>query len=195
MHTCSTLALIASGKSPCTCFCPPQGESLRSRVRLGCLQGAPDPGPPRTRGRPSQWKSPERGASLLASRSSRSLGPSAPSGTSPCGQALRALPGGEEGAGARAAGSRPPRSRAGRARNLSPLAAVTPRRPEPFFSRRAGAGRGGGRRAEPDRSPGGREGARRRRKLLTWAGREGGRGCGSPWRWISRCCSGPASRP
>lgn len=76
-------------------------------------------------------------------------------------------------------------------------------RPEPFASHgghpaEAGtfllASRWRGRRAEPETVLQ-RSGARRGRKLLTCAGQEGGRGCRSLWRWISRCCSGPASRP
>lgn len=86
-------------------------------------------------------------------------------------------------------------TRAGRGRNFSPLAAGWRRKPEPFFSRRRWRAEACGTGTVLPRP-----GSGRGRRLLTWAGRvpgaegAGRRECGSPWRWTSLCCSGPASR-
>lgn len=77
------------------------------------------------------------------------------------------------------------------------------RRPEPFSSRRRSPGRAGTFLLVSPLVSGGvrkRNGPPAaqlapRSPAADVGGPGGGRGCGSPWRWTSHCCSGPASRP
>lgn len=166
MYTCSALALIAPRWSLSPGFNPAQGESFRSGS--GWVASC---SPRNPRGRAQAVREQREGSE----RSSGVSIPSFPGRTHPKRarggsglQARRGVPEGERGAGvcvARSGEQRGSAGHTGRGRNLSALAAVDPRDPEPFSSSRRW-------REEPCVTgtvlqwPG----SCCRRRLLTWAG-------------------------